>query len=84
MKDLDKIKVKLENGEEKEAEVLRIVENENNGKNYVVYTFDTDKEEVDIYASEIIENDENIVLDSVKTEEEWKYIQQKISELVNE
>ena len=84
MKDLDKIKVKLENGEEKEAEVLRIIENEKSGKNYVVYTFDTNKEEVDIYASEIIENDENIVLDSVKTEEEWNYIQQKISELVNE
>ena len=84
MKDLEKITMEDENGEKKEAEVVTIVDNENLNKKYVIYTFDSNAENVDLYASEMIEKEDEIIFDSIKTEEEWKFIQTKISELASE
>ena len=84
MKDLEKITIHDENGEEKEAEVVTIIEDEEKNKKYVIYTFNSNDENVDLYASEMIENEEQIIFDSIKTEEEWKFIQSKISDLASE
>ena len=84
MKDLEKITMEDENGEKKEDEEVTIVDNENLNKKYVIYTFDSNAENVDLYASEMIEKEDEIIFDSIKTEEEWKFIQTKISELASE
>ena len=83
MTDLEKITIHDENGEEKEAEVVTTIDDEEKNKKYVIYTFNSKDENIDLYASEMIEKEDEIIFDSIKTEEEWKFIQSKISDLAS-
>ena len=77
--ELDKIIVRSDSGEEREAEVLKVVSI--GDKNYVVYTFDPEAENVDLYASLMLEKDGVISFMPVETAEEWDAIGKEISAL---
>ena len=83
--ELDNILVEDKNGVVKEAEVITVIIDSQNARKYAVYTFNPEDPMVDIYASEIREaEDGRLSFVSVKTENEWKYIQTKLTELASE
>lgn len=59
---------------------------ETKDKNYLIYTDNTELEDGSkkIYASSYIINDSKRVLESIKTEEEWKMIEAILSYLTKE
>ena len=77
--ELDRITIQDQNGEEKVAEILKVVTVGDN--KYAVYTFDPDAENVDLYASLIVEQDGNISFRPVATEADWNEIKADISRL---
>lgn len=82
MKDLETIKVKNPNGEEKEIKVITILKTPAEDKSFLIYTFDEKQENIDIYAS-IIKGDKEsgYVLDSITEKADWEMIQKAIQEL---
>ncbi|MDD4733928.1 MAG: DUF1292 domain-containing protein [Bacilli bacterium] len=76
--------VKGDNGEEIKCDILFTFENDN--KNYVVYTDNTTDEEGElvILASLYTLEDDNIILEEIKTDAEWDLVDEKLEEKYNE
>lgn len=81
MKDLEKIKIQGPDGKEVELKVITVLKNQNEDKSFLLYTFDDTTENIDIYASVIIEKDGKYILDSIQEKEDWELVQKAISEL---
>lgn len=66
----------IENGKEIECEIITFFRDDNNDINYIVYTDGTkDKNnELEIFASRYVEEDENYILKAIETEAEWNLI----------
>lgn len=79
MSDLETIKVINTDGKETEIKVVTIIPGES--KKFLIYTFDDKKENIDLYASIILEQDDNYVLDAITNKEDWELVQKKIQEL---
>lgn len=65
-----------ENGNETFYDVLFTFENDENGKNYIVYT-DNEKDEsgnIEVYASIYYPDDDTGRLDAIESDKEWKTI----------
>ena len=57
MKDFETIKITTSEGKEMELKVITILKKPNEDKSFLLYTFDENAENVDIYAS-VIKNEE--------------------------
>lgn len=80
-----RIIVQNEIGEDIACDVLFTFDNDETNKSYIVYT-DNNKDElgnIKVYANTYSKNKENGNLGEIKTEEEWKIIEQIFSSIVN-
>ncbi|MEE0699441.1 MAG: DUF1292 domain-containing protein [Bacilli bacterium] len=81
MKDLQTIKVAGPDGKDVEIKVITVLQKPNEDKKFLLYTFDAEKENVDIYASVINDDNGAYVLDSITDKDDWELIQKAIAEL---
>ena len=81
MKEFETIKISGPDGKEMELKVITMLKKPNEDKNFLLYTFDENAENVDIYASIIKEENGNYVLDSITEKEDWDLVQKAIEEL---
>lgn len=81
MKEFETIKISSTDGKEMELKVITMLKKPNEDKNFLLYTFDENAENVDIYASIIKEENGNYVLDSITEKEDWDLVQKAIEEL---
>ena len=81
MKETQTIKISSSDGKEMELKVITMLKKPNEDKNFLLYTFDENAENVDIYASVIKEENGNYVLDSITEKEDWDLVQKAIEEL---
>lgn len=81
MGELQTIKIKDENGKEVELKVITILKKPDTLEKFLLYTFDDQAENVDIYASMIKEENDSFILDSITKKEDWDLIQKAIEEL---
>jgi len=76
-----------ENGDRKEAEVLLYFKLEENGKEYVIYTFNepAGNDLVTVYTS-VVKREENSepVLTSIESDEEWAKIKDVMRQVIKE
>ena len=81
-----KFKVIDDKGQEIECEVLFTFESDETGKNYIVYTDNTTDEEgnTKVYASIYTPGEENLHLEAIETEKEWKIIETILNEIQEE
>ena len=81
-----RFKVIDENGKEIECEVLFTFESDETNKSYIVYTDDTTDEQGNtrVYASTYTPNSENLNLQPIETDKEWKIIETILNELQEE
>ncbi len=81
-----KFKVIDENGNEIECEVLFTFESDETNKNYIVYTDNTTDESgnTKVYASIYTPSSENLNLQPIETDKEWKIIETILNELQDE
>ena len=80
MKDLETIKIKNLEGKEIEIKVITILKKPDDEKSFLLYTFDSESENIDIYASIIKEENNEYVLDAITNKEDWDLIQKAIEE----
>ncbi len=73
------LKVKTESGREIEIKIIDIIDSKEYNKEYVIYTIIGDEE--NIYASVLIENDNNFELTTIPTQEEYDLINKTIEEI---
>ena len=81
MDNFQKIKIKNQNNEEVNLNVITVLKKPESDERFLVYTFDEKKEDVDIYASVIKEKDGITVLSEIENKEDWQMIQKAIEEL---
>ena len=81
MKEFETIKISSSDGKEMELKVITLLKKPNEDKNFLLYTFDENAENVYIYASVIKEENGNYVLDSITEKEDWDLVQKAIEEL---
>ena len=81
MKDFETIKITTSEGKEMELKVITILKKPNEDKSFLLYTFDENAENVDIYASVIKNEEGSYVLDSITEKENWDLVQKAIEEL---
>ena len=81
-----KFKVIDENGKEIECEVLFTFESDETNKNYIVYTDNTTDESgnTKVYASVYTPDSEDLNLQPIETDKEWKIIETILNELQEE
>jgi len=81
-----KFKVIDANGKEIECEVLFTFESDETNKNYIVYTDNTTDEEgnTKVYASIYTPNSEDLNLQPIETDKEWKIIEVILNEIQDE
>ena len=81
-----RFKVIDENGKEIECEVLFTFDSDETNKSYIVYTDDTTDEQGNtrVYASTYTPNSENLNLQPIETDKEWKIIETILNELQEE
>lgn len=79
-------KVTDDQGKELDCEVLFTFESDETGKNYIVYTDNTidDQGNTKVYASIYTPDQENLNLEPITTEKEWKIIETILNELQEE
>lgn len=82
MKEKKMLKLIDKNGKETEYEILSAFQLAKTGKNYVIYTDNTNDEQgkLNIFAS-IYYPDDDSRLDSIETKEEWDAIESVLSSL---
>ncbi len=81
MQDFESIKISTPDGKEMELKVITILKKPDSDKSFLLYTFDENAENVDIYASIIKEEEGNYVLDSITEKDDWDLVQKAIQEL---
>ena len=84
MKDIKTIKITNENGEIVEVNAITILKNPSNNKKYLLYTFDIEKDDVDIYAAILNEENGLYILNTIEDEDDWNIVQNAIKNLIGE
>lgn len=86
MKEPEKIRVTKEDGTVGEADVLLYFTLKENGKDYVIYTFNEKDERglVTVYTSTVVKTDDGYHLDTVETDEEWSKIKDVMRTVIKE
>ena len=75
------IKITSAEGKEMELKLITTLKKTDGSKSFILYTFDDTAENVDIYASELKEENGTYILDSITEKEDWDLIQKAIKEL---
>lgn len=79
------IKIQRTNGNIEEAEVLLFFKLEEEGPEYIVYTFNEIEDDlVTVYTSKFVKNEDNIVLEEVTDEDEWNKIKDVMRKAITE
>lgn len=79
------IKIKRTNGNIEEAEILLFFRLEEEGQEYIVYTFNEQEDDlVTVYTSKYVKNEENIYLEEVTDEAEWEKIKDVMRKAITE
>lgn len=79
------IKIQRINGNIEDAEVLLFFKLEEEGPEYIVYTFNEQEDDlVTVYTSKFIKNEDNIVLEEVTDEAEWSRIKDVMRRAITE
>ena len=78
---LETIKITNTEGKEMELKLITTLKKTDGSKSFILYTFDEESENIDIYASEIKDENGAYVLDSITEKEDWDLIQKAIKEL---
>lgn len=79
------IKIKRTNGNVEEAEILLFFRLEEDGQEYIVYTFNEQEDDlVTVYTSKYVKNEENIYLEEVTDEAEWEKIKDVMRKAITE
>ncbi len=78
------IKTTDKNGIEREAEIILCFESEENGRKYVIYTFNETDETgmIALYSSIVDEESEQPTLKNIETDEEWSMIKNIMKKIV--
>lgn len=86
MEETQKLTIKSEDGKEVEANVITFLKDDETNKEYVLYTFDDNNDEVEakIYASVFVENASGYELLPIESEDEWQALQEEIVNLTKE
>lgn len=86
MKELETIRVTKEDGTVADAEVLLYFTLKENGKDYIIYTFNEKDERglVTVYTSTVIKTADSYHLESVETDEEWSKIKDVMRTVIKE
>lgn len=85
MEETQKITIQTEEGTEVEANVVTFLKDNENGKEYVLYTIDEDVEgDVEVYVSVFVEKGDEYELLPIESDEEWKLIQEEIAILAQD
>lgn len=82
----NKITVTDDEGKIVECDVIMVMNNPNNNKNYIVYTDGTTNEEkqLELLASEYFPEGDLTRLEPIETDEEWEFIESMIEKVENE
>ena len=66
----------VENGVEINCDVISVFRDENNDRNYIIYTDGTkdENDELEVYASRYMEKDNKYILQPIENESEWNLI----------
>lgn len=84
MEDIKTIKITNDKGEIVEAKAITILKNPSNDKQYLLYTFDIEKEDVDIYAAIVTKENDVYNLNTITDEEDWNIIQNAVKNIIGE
>ena len=85
MENKNTIKIQRTNGNIEEAEILLFFKLEEEGPEYIVYTFNEVEDDlVTVYTSKFVKNENNIVLEEVTEEEEWNKIKDVMRRAITE
>ena len=79
------MKIQRTNGNIEEAEILLFFKLEEEGTEYIVYTFNEVEDDlVTVYTSKFVKNENNIVLEEVTEEDEWDKIKDVMRRAITE
>jgi uncharacterized protein YrzB (UPF0473 family) len=83
---LDKVKIVREDGSVQEADVLLFFNLKENGKDYIIYTFNEkdDKNLVTVYTSEVVKTEDGYKFENVESEEVWSKIKEVMKSVIKE
>lgn len=86
MKEQETIRVTKEDGTVADAEVLLYFTLKENGKEYIIYTFNEKDEKglVTVYTSTVIKDAEGYHLENVESDEEWTKIKDVMRSVIKE
>lgn len=86
MKEQETIRVTREDGTVADAEVLLYFTLKENGKDYIIYTFNEKDEKglVTVYTSTVIKDEEGYHLENVDSDEEWTKIKDVMRSVIKE
>ena len=81
MSELQIMRVTTPEGKEEEIKIVTILRKPEDGKEIILYTYDDEADDIDIYAS-ILKKDSNCnLLDAITEKEDWLLVQKAIKEL---
>lgn len=85
MLDNGKLVIKTEKGEELICDVLFTFDSDETGKSYIAYTDNTkdEKGNVKVYANTYDKNGENLVLNPLTSDKEWKIIDNILASVID-
>lgn len=81
-----KIKLIQPDGQVVEAEVLAFFKLEDNGKDYILYTFNELDEQnmIKINASSVTKDETSMTLETIDDEEEWKKVKDVMRQIIRD
>lgn len=80
----DNIVIENENSEILNAYAITTLKDPISKKEYLLYTFDKDSDNIDVYASLIVKNNDVYKLENINNEYDWKIIQSAIKNIMGE
>ena len=81
MSELQIMRVTTPEGKEEEIKVITILRKPDDGKEIILYTYDDEADDIDIYASIFKKDSNGSLLDAITEKEDWDLIQKAIEEL---
>lgn len=76
-----KTKVTMADGKEREIDVITMLKKPGTDESFLIYTYDSTAENVDLYAATVEMDDDEFVLGNIKNEEDWNMVKKAIEEL---
>ena len=81
MSELQVMSITTPEGKEEEIKVITILRKPEDGKEIILYTYDDDADDIDIYASILKKDSSGNLLDAITEKEDWLLVQKAIKEL---